>query len=279
MFLRPPKPTVWTMTWSAPAPVHGHHHLGAQGAATAAEPRPESAARDYSQPILAGPGRNDYERYMRTDELLSLQRRPEDMAHRDELLFQTVHQSTELWLKHACFELDEAGVRLASANVEAAILLLARACLDVELITGQLEMLRHLQPWAFQTIRPVLGHGSGFESPGWRGLRQSSARISTAFDQLLLTRNVSLVELYQGDTAAALYRLAEALVDWDERVALWRARHYKMATRVIGHDVIGTKGTPVDVLGRLIAHKFFPRLWQARTELTQAGPAGDECPC
>ena len=42
---------------------------------------------------------SDYERYLRTDELLALQKTPEEWAHRDELLFQTVHQSSELWLK------------------------------------------------------------------------------------------------------------------------------------------------------------------------------------
>ena len=57
------------------------------------------SVEDYAKPILAGPGGSDYERYLRTDELLSLQRRPEEQAHRDELLFQTAHQASELWLK------------------------------------------------------------------------------------------------------------------------------------------------------------------------------------
>jgi tryptophan 2,3-dioxygenase len=53
------------------------------------------------QPILPGEGASDYERYLRTDELLALQKTPDEWVHRDELLFQTVHQSSELWLKHA----------------------------------------------------------------------------------------------------------------------------------------------------------------------------------
>ena len=63
---------------------------------------------DYSQPVLPGKGTSDYERYLRTDELLALQKTPEEMVHRDELLFQTVHQSSELWLKLACFEVETA---------------------------------------------------------------------------------------------------------------------------------------------------------------------------
>ena len=45
-------------------------------------------------PILPGRGHSDYERYLRTDDLLELQKRPEEMTHRDELLFQTTHQSS-----------------------------------------------------------------------------------------------------------------------------------------------------------------------------------------
>ena len=61
-----------------------------------------------NEPILPGHGATDYERYLRTDELLSLQKTPEQVVHRDEHLFQTVHQASELWLKLACLELEEA---------------------------------------------------------------------------------------------------------------------------------------------------------------------------
>jgi len=59
------------------------------------------AVEDYTEPILPGEGASDYERYLRTDELLDLQPKPDSWAHRDELLFTTVHQSSELWLKLA----------------------------------------------------------------------------------------------------------------------------------------------------------------------------------
>jgi tryptophan 2,3-dioxygenase len=39
--------------------------------------------------------------------------------------------------------------------------------------------------------------------------------------------------------------------------------------RVIGADVIGTQGTPVEVMGRLIHHSFYPELWDVRNELTR----------
>lgn len=231
---------------------------------------------DYSVPILPGEGDNDYTRYMRTDTLLSLQRSPDEVIHRDELLFQVVHQSTELWLKLACSEVAEAA-RLMGGDqqLDTAARLLGRASLGVRLCTDQLEMMRHLSPWDFQTIRTILGHGSGFESPGWRSVRAVSDVVGKAFATLLTDDGVDLAEVYRSSPDTTLYRLAEAMIDWDERVSVWRVQHYKMAIRVIGHAVTGTKGTPVDVLARLIGHKFFPELWQVRSELTRTGPMAD----
>src|SRR2546423_9899697 len=86
---------------------------------------------DEFAPILPGPGPSDYERYLRTDELLALQKGADEWAHRDELLFQTVHQSSELWLKHAWVEAEEATRLVGTRDLAAANRLLRRstACL------------------------------------------------------------------------------------------------------------------------------------------------------
>lgn len=235
-------------------------------------------SKDYSIPVLEGEGDNDYTRYMRTDTLLSLQRRPEDMVHRDEMLFQVVHQSTELWLKLACYEVEEAGRQIDAGQLDTAARLLGRASLSVRMTADQLEMMRHLSPADFQTIRTVLGHGSGFESPGWKAARKASQELDKSFRRLIEARGTDLVEVYRTGHDTAEYRLAEAMIDWDERIALWRVQHYKMVTRVIGHSVVGTKGAPVEFLATLISHKFFPQLWELRTELTLTGPMGDDEP-
>jgi tryptophan 2,3-dioxygenase len=246
---------------------HGSHMTAA--------PQPAGSV-DYSVPVLEGAGDTDYARYMKTDVLLSLQRGPDEVIHPDELLFQIVHQSAELWLKHAGFEVQQATAHIRAGELDAACRLLSRASLGIELITGELEMLTHLTPWSFQEIRTVLGHGSGFESPGWRSAREASRALGDAFHALLAERDVDLAELYRGSPDTTLYRLAEALIEWDDRIAVWRARHFKIATRIIGHGSIGTKGTPVDSLGELISRKQFPTLWQVRSELTETGPMG--CP-
>ena len=77
------------------------------------------------------------------------------------------------------------------------------------------------------------------------------------------------VELYvHGREHEDLYQLAEALIEWDERIVTWRARHFVVVERVIGGAVVGTQGTPVEVLGRLIHQRYFPDLWELRNELT-----------
>jgi tryptophan 2,3-dioxygenase len=227
---------------------------------------------DYTQPVLPGRGASDYERYLRTDELLELQKAPEEMAHRDELLFQTVHQSSELWLKLACFEVDEATRLVREPDVAGALRLLRRANECLKTVVSLLDMLEQMSPWEYtRWIRPVLGHGSGFDSPGFRRIRELSPELGQAFHELRRARGLDLVQLYrQGREHEELYQLAEALIEWDERVTLWRMRHYKVVARVIGAEVIGTQGTPVELLGNLIKNTLYPELWQARNELTEA---------
>jgi len=226
-------------------------------------------AEDYSQPVLPGEGASDYERYLRTDELLALQKTPEEMVHRDELLFQTVHQSSELWLKLACFEVETATQQLRAHDVAAALRLLRRASDCLKIATQLLDMLEHMSPWEYQTIRRILGHGSGFDSPGFRNIRRVSPSLGEAFNALRHEQDLSLVDLYvRGREFEELYQLAEALIEWDERVSVWRFRHYKVVARVIGDEVVGTQGTPVELLGGLIKNKMYADLWQVRNDLT-----------
>jgi len=228
------------------------------------------------QPILPGPGASDYERYLRTDELLALQKGPDEWVHRDELLFQTVHQSSELWLKHAWMEVEEATRLIEARDLAGALRLLRRAHAALKYVEGFLEHLEQMSPWEYQEVRRVLGHGSGFDSPGFRGIRQVSPGLWAAFDGLRRERGLSLLEVYtQGREHEDLYQLAEALIEWDERVGVWRFRHFKVVARIIGEDVVGTQGTPVELLAGLIKHKLYPELWAVRTELTELAKQSD----
>ena len=224
---------------------------------------------DFSEPILEGEGESDYERYLNTVGLLALQKKPDQWVHRDELLFQTVHQSSELWLQLAWSDAEAATEHLQKGEVAAALRLLRRSTLCLQYATSQLDMLEHMSPWEYQEIRKVLGHGSGFDSPGWREIRRVVPALGQAFHSLRDQAGLSLVDVYvKGREHEELYQLAEALTELDERINFWRIRHYKVVARVIGDSVVGTQGTPVEVLGRLIHHVFFPELWRVRNELT-----------
>ena len=231
--------------------------------------QPVATHEDFSEPILEGEGESDYERYLNTDALLRLQKTADEWVHRDELLFQTVHQSSELWLKLAWNDVEAATAHLADGEIAPALRLLRRSALCLRYATTQLDMLEQMSPWEYQEIRKVLGHGSGFDSPGWRELRRVTPLLGQGFHSLREQAGLSLADVYvQGREHEELYQLAEALMEWDELINLWRIRHYKVVARVIGDSVVGTQGTPVEVLGRLVHHVFFPELWRVRNELT-----------
>jgi tryptophan 2,3-dioxygenase len=235
----------------------------------------DAAARDELKhdelkPILPGTAGSDYENYLRTDELLSLQKTAEEMIHRDERLFQTVHQSSELWLKLACFEIDEAIALLGEDEIRRALRLLGRADHCIVIVTEALHVLERLSPWEYHELRKALGHGSGFDSPGFRELRARAPRLWEAFEGARARSGLTLADVYvQALEHPDLYDLAEALIELDERTSIWRDVHVKMVQRVIGGGAVGTQGTPVAVLAGLTKTRFFPALWDVRNTLTE----------
>jgi tryptophan 2,3-dioxygenase len=222
-----------------------------------------------AKPILAGTAPSDYERYLRTEELLALQKDAGEWVHRDELLFQSVHQSSEIWLKLVWNEVEESARLVGEDDLPAAIRLLRRANDCMKLVTQALDMLEHMSPWEYTEVRKVLGHGSGFDSPGFREIRRVTPPLGEAFHEARDRAGLSLIDVYvRGREFEDLYNLAEQLIEFDERVIVWRVRHFKVVQRVIGAGVVGTQGTPVEVMGRLIHKSFFPELWNVRNDLT-----------
>ena len=222
-----------------------------------------------NEPVLPGTAASDYERYLRTDELLALQKPAGEMLHRDELLFQTIHQTAELWLKLASAEIETATTLIDRDETWGAVRLLRRANQCLDLVTSGTMMLEHLAPWDYHDVRRALGHGSGFDSPGFRRTHELSPALGTAFDRLLARRALDLGRLYRHSSAHEdVFQIAERLLDWDQRLIAWRTVHLKLVERIIGGQVIGTQGTPVEVLGRRLDVRFFPSLWDIRNVLT-----------
>jgi tryptophan 2,3-dioxygenase len=96
-----------------------------------------------------------------------------------------------------------------------------------------------------------------------------SPLLAAAFDRLVARRGLDLARLYRESHAHEdVFQIAERLIDWDQRLISWRTVHLKLVERIIGGHVIGTQGTPVEVLGRRLDVRFFPSLWDIRNALT-----------
>ncbi len=106
------------------------------------------------------------------------------------------------------------------------------------------------------------------------------ARRGFAIPAAVLERDVSLVhqaddgvtralvDLYEhSDLHYPQFRLAEHLLQLDERFAIWRFHHVKMVERMIG-SLSGTGGSSgAKYLATTLSLRFFPEIWLVRDHL------------
>src|ERR1700678_3293164 len=230
----------------------------------------------FTKPILPGKGATEYERYLRTDELLALQKSPTELLHKDEMTFLVVHQSSELLMKGAAFELDRATETLEQADYGNSTRLIRRAISLLEPPIGLLHILETISPYDYHLIRAGLGHGSGLDSPRFLSLLHIGPRLGKTFQEHHTTVGITAGELYRRhEEFFGLHDVAERLLDFDERMQIFRFHHLKLAERVIGGRVVGTMGTPVEVLQQRMESWFYKDLWDVRNQITASQtPAG-----
>lgn len=225
--------------------------------------------REMTVPILPGTAATDYERYLRTDELLSLQKPPEERSHPDELMFQVVHQASELILKGTANELERARESIGDGDYTRAVKLMDRAFRLFDQAIHLLNVLETLTPYEYHVIRAGLGHGSGLDSPGFLSLLHLAPRLGQAFFYQLDRTGLDVGQIYRRSSEfLPLHEVAEKLLDFDERMQLFRFHHMKLAHRIIGGDVLGTTGRPVDILRQRQEHVLYRELWEVRNEIT-----------
>lgn len=144
---------------------------------------------------------------------------------------------------------------------------------EVEILSGarEPEFLRYLQaePDPADPSSTVVGLWSPRLAELW-----DSPSVASAAKALFERRGVDPVEAYRASEAGEgqweLVLLAEALLDYDEEVRIWRFVHARTAERTIGPDTEGTGHTTgVRFLERMATYRasFFPFLWSARGEL------------
>jgi tryptophan 2,3-dioxygenase len=156
---------------------------------------------------------------------------------------------------------------------------------EIELLSGarEPELLRYLQaePRPDDPTGPQVGLWTPCLAELW-----DAPSVSSAAKALFEARGVSPADAYEASHAGAehwdLVLLAEALLEYDEEVRIWRFVHARTAERTIGPDAEGTGHTTgVRFLERMavVRASFFPFLWSARGELWNrtrpaAGQAG-----
>ena len=110
-----------------------------------------------------------YARYLKLDELLSLQA-PRSEGEHDEVLFIVIHQVYELWFKQILHELDYLGALLARGDLTRCRHTLKRILTILKVLVAQLDILETMTPTEFLTFRERLESASGFQSDQFRAL-------------------------------------------------------------------------------------------------------------
>ncbi|MCO4799688.1 MAG: tryptophan 2,3-dioxygenase [Colwelliaceae bacterium] len=127
-----------------------------------------------------------YGDYLCLEQVLSAQKPLSDQH--DEMLFITIHQSSELWLKLAGHELSEAVKNIQEADFGHAFKVISRVKQIFNQLTQSWNILSTLTPVDYLKFRDSLGHSSGFQSHGYRKL-----------EFLLGNKNAKLIEVHQAD--------------------------------------------------------------------------------
>lgn len=224
----------------------------------------------------------------------------------DELLFITVHQVYELWFQQLLHNLTVAREAMSAGRLGRARHLLHRVAVIERVLVEQVSVLETMTPQDFLLFREKLAPASGFQSVQFRELEFLSGakdpaylerlRGSTDGERARLRRRLEEPTLWDafvsvlaqagletGDEEALrrsllvvardlgaygqLWELAERLLDHDQYVALWRARHVSMVERQIGTKS-GTGGsTGAGYLRERLPLRYYPLLWEMRSFL------------
>jgi len=224
----------------------------------------------HTGPILEGKGDTDYERYVRVPELLDLQKPVERLSNPEERLFQTTHQAAELWLHQIDYEIDRAVPLIREDKLIFAADLIDRCKRIITLLRDQIVIVETMAPADYHVIRTTsLGRGSGQESPGFNKLLNVGQRVWPAFEEVMARSGVTLIEIQRDPRGHhEMFRLVQAMMDYDEAFLNWRFTHMRLAFRIIGSKVMSLKGVPAAQLEAGTREPLFPKLWETISDLT-----------
>ena len=111
-----------------------------------------------------------YSRYLKTDELLSLQEPLSAAPEHDEMLFIVIHQVYELWFREVLHELRWLQDALESNDTPRALGTFKRILTILKTLVAQVDVLETMTPISFSSFRDRLESASGFQSAQFREL-------------------------------------------------------------------------------------------------------------
>ncbi|NLP49150.1 tryptophan 2,3-dioxygenase family protein [Bacillus sp. RO1] len=211
----------------------------------------------------------DYEKYIRTEELLSLQKGAGELSCDDELTFQMIHQIAELHFKLIIQYIHLADANMKHGEVLGATQQLQRVNMHLKHLPPVFDMVKVITPRDYHTIRLALGRGSGQDSPGFNEILRLGPTLWGPFEQLLNDKQLTPFMLHKtaGDNYE-LYLLMQELIAFDENFQTFRKHHIQLVRRMIGLNTKSLKGIPAQALERGAKFEFYPKLWEAVCELT-----------
>ena len=109
-----------------------------------------------------------YRKYLKIDELLSLQQPLSDGPEHDETLFIVIHQVYELWFKQILHELRWLSKLFAGGETAKVLHTLNRILAIWRTMVQQIDVLETMTPLSFVSFRSRLASASGFQSYQFR---------------------------------------------------------------------------------------------------------------
>ncbi|SDE72669.1 tryptophan 2,3-dioxygenase [Paracoccus isoporae] len=144
--------------------------------------------------------------YLALDQILGAQHRLSD-AH-DEMLFIIQHQTSELWMRLALFELSAARETLQQGEFDPVFKMLTRVARIFEQLNGAWDVLRTMTPSEYSALRDDLGASSGFQSHQYRLIEFILGNRNRAMMKVHEHRPELLAMLEAELAAPSLYRVA-----------------------------------------------------------------------
>lgn len=166
-----------------------------------------------------------YGEYLRLDTLLASQQ-PNSLEH-DEMLFITVHQVSELWMKLMLHEVAGVFECVRRDNLDPSFKMLARISRIQAQLLATWEVLSTMTPADYSAFRNSLGRASGFQSEQYRLLEFQFGN-----------KNRDMIVVHRRDPAAyqKLMQALEAPSLYDEVLRLLSRRGYEVPESYLSRD-------------------------------------------